>query len=395
MTNRKISILHITNDYSGSTVYKNLVSKLDRLGVAQIVYNPIRRTSLTGKNSIDFETKNSEIIYANILSKYTDRIYYRGKIHKILRDIEAKIDLKLIDIIHAHTWYSDGGVAYLLHEKYNIPYIVTIRNTDLNIFQKYLIHERSFGSQILIKAENVIVISASYKNRLLKERSIQKIKIGLVTKLKIIPNGVDDFWIENAVEKKKLGLKTPVQCLFVGKFTRGKNIIPLQMAINKINIDGVKIQLHLIGGGGKVHKKVMEVVKQNPLTMIYHGKIYELELVKKHFEMASIFAMPSKRETFGLVYVEAMLQGLPILYSSNEGIDGLYVEKIGEKVSSSGVEEIKQKLLLMIEHFDYYEIPILNIIKNHSWHNIAQVFYSIYTRSQDENHLSPSIFQIS
>src|SRR5690606_10005283 len=156
-------ILHITNDYSGSTVYRNLISELDDLGLPQIVYNPIKEESRIGKNLIEFNVKDSEIIYSHILNKTTDRIFFRKKIKKIIRNIETKIDLKKISFIHAHTWYSDGGVAYFLSKKYNIPYIVTIRNSDLNVFQKYLIHERAFGRKILAKAKSVILIAASYK----------------------------------------------------------------------------------------------------------------------------------------------------------------------------------------------------------------------------------------
>src|SRR5690554_437621 len=149
-------ILHITNDYSGSTVYKNLVGELDKLGLSQIVYNPIKEKSRIGKNKIDLNVTDSEIIYSHILNKTIDRIFYRKKIKKILKDIETKIDLSEIKMIHAHTWYSDGGVAYLLSKKYNIPYIVTIRNSDLNVFQKYLFHERSYGRKFLERAEKGI-----------------------------------------------------------------------------------------------------------------------------------------------------------------------------------------------------------------------------------------------
>src|SRR5690606_6051416 len=151
-------ILHITNDYSGSTVYKNLVRELDNLGLSQIVYSQIKKQSEIGKNKVELNTEDSEIIYSHILNKTTDRFFYKQKIKKILKDIESKVDLTKVHFIHAHTWYSDGGVAYLLYKKYKIPYIVTIRNSDLNVFQKYLIHERSFGSKTLENTEKVILI---------------------------------------------------------------------------------------------------------------------------------------------------------------------------------------------------------------------------------------------
>ena len=374
-------VLHITNDYSGSTVYNNLVGELDNLGIPQIVYNPIKEKSRIGKNKIDLNVAGSEIIYSHILNKTTDRIFYKQKIKKILEDIEAKIDLSKIKMIHAHTWYSDGGVAYLLSKKYSIPYIVTIRNSDLNVFQKYLIHERSFGRKILENAKNVILIAASYKQRVLSESSLQKIKAPLEIKFRIIPNGVDAYWINNTIAKKEKP-KEKFNLLFIGKFTDGKNVVPLQLAVNEINKEQELVHLHLIGGGGKAHQKVLDLVKQTPEIMTFYGKIFDLSKLKEHFEKADIFAMPSKHETFGLVYIEALLQGLPVLYTQNEGIDGFYKEKIGEKVVSSEVEEIKRKLLTLMKDYDSYVIPTDKLVVNHNWKEIALTYQNLYITKQ-------------
>src|SRR5699024_4104681 len=104
----------ITNDYSGSTVYKNLFRELDTLGASQIIYNPIREKMRIGKNKIEFKTSNSRIIYSHILNHHIDRAFFPYKVWKTFRDIQNHVDLSKIDFIHAHTWYSDGAVAYLL-----------------------------------------------------------------------------------------------------------------------------------------------------------------------------------------------------------------------------------------------------------------------------------------
>src|SRR5690606_36605034 len=170
--------------------------------------------------------------------------------------------------------------------------------------------------------------------------------------------------------------------LFIGKFTEGKNVVPLQLAVNELNKEKNIVHLHLIGEGGKAHQKVLEQLELNKDTMTYHGKIFDLSKLKEHFENADIFVMPSKHETFGLVYVEAMLQGLPILYTANEGIDGFYEERIGEKVTSSEVEEIKQMLLKLIKNYDSYTIPKQKLIKNHNWKNIALIYQNLYSTEQ-------------
>lgn len=373
-----LKVLHVCNDFSGSPVYKNLISALDNLDVHQIVYNPIRDPGREGKNRIHLKSQESRILYSTILNRVSDRLFYRHKIHKIARDLKSKVDFSSIDVIHAHTWYSDGGVAYLLSKEYGIPYIVTIRNTDLNVFQKYLLHERNFGQKILNAAKDVVLISASYRSRVLALPSLSSIRELLNNKLHVVPNGVDSYWIENACQKKNKS-SSFFNVLFIGKFTRGKNVLNLQKAINIINKGQEQaVHLHLIGGGGNVHDEVLAFVKQNPKTMFFHGEVRDQDRLKEYFEQADIFAMPSKYETFGLVYVEALMQGLPILYTANEGIDGFYNENIGEKVESGDVDEIVFKLQEMIKNYASYVIPTKKIMKNHDWTEIALVYQKIY-----------------
>lgn len=377
------NVLHISNDYTGSKVYRNLVSELDNLGLQQSVYTPLRESSKIGGNHIDFKTVNSGIVYSNILNYHLDRILYRTKIKKILNDIEQRFDFSSIDVIHAHTWYSDGGVAYLLHKKYNIPYVITIRNSDLNVFQKYLIHERAFGMNILKNAQNIILISASYKERVLNEKSLQSIKSNIQDKLMIIPNGVDDFWINNRVYTKKKIDYDKINCLYVGRFTKGKNVDLLQYAIKELNNESINIHLHLVGGGGKDHEKVLKIVSENQDIMTFYGQVRDKNILKEYYSKADIFTMPSSYETFGLVYVEAMLQGLPILYTHNEGIDGFYDDKIGEKVFSIKVSEIKNKIQTIINNYDEYSLPTDKLIENHDWCKIALRYKQVYESARN------------
>lgn len=101
-----VKVLHIANDYAGSTVYMNLVRELDNLAVEQIVYTPIRGTNNVGKNAIEFASDKSEVIYSSILNWHIDRVFYPYKIFKILKDIQRKVDFSQINFIHAHTWYT-------------------------------------------------------------------------------------------------------------------------------------------------------------------------------------------------------------------------------------------------------------------------------------------------
>lgn len=372
-------ILHITNDYSGSTVYKNLIHELDNLGVSQIIYNPIRDKNRIGKNKIEFKDTHSKIIYRYILNYHIDRVFYPYKTWKIFKDIQRQVNLSKVDFIHAHTWYSDGGIAYLLAKKYNIPYMITIRNTDLYVFQKKLRYLHSFGKRILNKAENVVLISPSSKQKVLELSSLAHIKTELSYKLHLIPNGVDSFWINNTIKANSRAINDGLKLLYIGKFSKRKNVVALQKAIVQLNEQYEKnIKLYLVGGGREQEEEVLKLVEKHPNLFVFHGVIYDKNELLKIYRSCDVFAMPSKGETFGLVYIEAMLQGLPILYTRNEGIDGFYDEKIGEAVTIGDVSEIMEKLLLLYENYNTYKINIELLQRNHDWRLIAMKYLSLY-----------------
>jgi len=374
-------ILHITNDYSGSTVYKNLVGELDKLGLAQIVYNPIKEKSRIGKNKIDLTVPDSKIIYAHILNKTTDRIFYRKKIKKIVKDIESKIDLKKVDFIHAHTWYSDGGVAYLLSKKYNIPFMVAVRSTDLDIFYKYLYFDRKFGIEILKSAESIILISQAFKDRLIGILDLETSKNlnNISTKLKIVPNGIDQFWLDNPTPKK-LSISTDrFNLIYVGTFIKRKKLEQVQQAIIKLNNKSPKYHLHIIGGKGENEKKILELINEFPQYFSYYGYISDREELLKLYKQADVFIMPSKRETFGLVYLEALTQGLPIIYVKNEGIDGFY-ENVGETVDPDNIESICKGIMKIENNYEKYNFDLSTILINHNWVLIACKYQQIYQK---------------
>ncbi len=382
-------ILHITNDYSGSTVYKNLIQELDLLGVQQIVYNPVKTVSRIGKNQFEFKTEGSKIIYSHIINNTTDKIFYRFKIKKIYEDLASKVDLKSIKLIHAHTWFTDGGVAYRLHQNYGTPYMVSIRSTGLNDFYTYVIHERQFGKKVLDAAKNIICFSGAYKNRLLNLPVVKPIKGAINKKITVIPHGVADFWIENAnypslnnkrVDKKEINL------LYIGTFKKRKKVSALQNAVIELNrTTGKKINFNIVGGIGPDEKRIKKLLEKHPQHFNYYGIVKDKTQVLQIYRNNDFFVMPSKRETFGLVYIEALLQGLPLLYTKNEGIDGIYDDMIGIKVENQSQKEVKNKLANLIFDNHEFNIPTEKLVLNHNWKTIAKKYFELY--SSDKTNL--------
>ena len=129
-------ILHICSGYSQQKLYRELILELSKNGIKQTVYVPVRSVSEIGKYDIT-GIGNVKVIYSHILFNKHRLLYYL-KIRTVLADIEKHVYLNAIDIVHAHFLFSDGGVAYKIKSKYSIPYLATIRNTDVNVFFKYI-----------------------------------------------------------------------------------------------------------------------------------------------------------------------------------------------------------------------------------------------------------------
>ena len=112
----------------------------------------------------------------------------------------------------------------------------------------------------------------------------------------------------------------------------------------------------------------------------YHGKITDLDAMKSLYRANRIFAMPSKSETFGLVYVEALSQGLSVLWSQGEAIDGMFPETIGESVNPLNVNDIAAKLRKMMAQPESYKALPSDTFEAFRWPAIAQQYAILYNQ---------------
>ena len=371
-----MKVLHLANDFSGSSVYKEMCTAIDKLGVEQIIYNALRFSNKIGINAIEFDNNDSEIIFSKILNNYT-RINFNYKKRKILHDIETKINnIESINIVHAHTWFSDGAVANELYKKYKIPYIVVIRNTDLNLFFKFMVHLRKLGIEILQNAKKIIFISVVYRKRFENHPYLRKFVSLLKDKSIFIPNGVNSYWIKN-VEDRKINIGYPVQLLYIGNNSKNKNVDKLVQAVKLLNEEGGSYTLHLVGPISK--SDIKTTPKESIQNYIYHGPIFEKDKLKAIIRNSDIFTMPSKSETFGLVYIEVLSQGIPIVHTKNEGIDGLY-SNVGEAVNAKSVKDIANGIKKICNNYSKYDFIPKEILLNHDWNNIALEYDQIYQK---------------
>lgn len=372
-------ILYLAEDYIGTMVHHNLCNQLvhckDSLNdVVLYCYN--RKSNA----HLDKRDKYGAIDYSAIVndfkgSEFRYRFDFLYKKKKKLADLLSMVDPSSINVTHAATLFSEGIIAYELNKRYGIPYTVGVRGTDVSLYLKYMFHLWPIGRKILQNASKVIFIAEHIRLKVLSSRMVDSIADDIRVKSVIEHNGIDEYWIEHWCEKKPIEQASKI--IYIGRFDSNKNVERLMDAVKMINDDGRNVHLTLIGGGAERHDAVVARCESQPELYSFVGPIYDKDKLSKALRESDVFAMVSHKETFGLVYIEAMSQGLPVLFSKGQGIDGIFTIKTGEAVDSYNVLDIKRGLSALIENYQTY-VGIGDKIKEFSWKQVAERYIDIF-----------------
>jgi glycosyltransferase involved in cell wall biosynthesis len=371
-------VLHICGDYANQSIYNNLITSIDNKQIDQLVYVPVRNENQLNKN-VNPNLKNTIFFFKKNLQKI-DRFFFKNKINKLQNDLENYLlnNKNGFDLIHAHFLFSDGGVAYELYKKNKTPYIVAVRNTDINFFFKYFFFLRSYGIEILENSSKIIFISPAYKTTLFNKYIPHSKQEIIEKKCKIVPNGLDSFWIENS-HNKVFSKKEKFSFLYVGDFSKNKNLESTIKALKVLKNKGYKIKFNIVGGGGNNEAKIIEIANKENDWITIHARINDKNLMLNHYRANDIFIMPSIYETFGVVYIEALSQGLPVIYSKAQGIDGFFEENtVGVSVNPLDVNSIINKIEWLIENADCISIKSEKILPNFDWEIISSTYQNLY-----------------
>jgi glycosyltransferase involved in cell wall biosynthesis len=334
-----MKILHVNSYYATGKFYKHLYDKQISNGLDIDVFVP----APSSFKKTEFEFGKYTKISTNH-GKY-DRFIFHLKHYKIYKDIVKKYTIVDYAVIHAHSLFSNGYIAMKLKQNYGVPYIVAVRNTDVNTFFKYMVHLRGLGVQILEKADRVIFLSKSYRDNVIENFVPLNLKENIYNKTSIIPNGIDDFWFKNKGNAKNIPDKKNLKLLYVGVINKNKNISTTVKAIRILQQEGYNVKLTIVG---RIQDKfIYNQIKKMPF--INYISLKPKEDLIEIYRGNDIFVMPSKHETFGLVYAEALSQGLPIIYTRGQGFDGQFEEgEVGYGIHCMDAQDIADKLVDII-----------------------------------------------
>jgi glycosyltransferase involved in cell wall biosynthesis len=242
---------------------------------------------------------------------------------------------------------------------------------------KYLFVYKFLMKHIAENATAIIFISdANYHQGIKNYSYLNNNK----NKTRVIYNGVDDFWLSNInVERFSLQRSNDLKLLYIGRLDENKNL-PGTYAACKMLIDsGMGLNLTIVGGTEDELLNLLNL-EALPQWVDYYEFTPNKVDIMNHYRRNDIFIMPSFRETFGLVYVEAISQGCHCICSRGQGIDGVFADfNVTSFCDPKSIDSIKNAIIDASEFDISLDVKKLTsyVNDNFSWSNIAGKYISI------------------
>ena len=249
-------------------------------------------------------------------------------------DLAMSADLDGVDVVHSHTWYAmfGGHLAKLLH---GLPHIVTTHS--LEPMRPWKAEQLGAGGYALSSfcertaveaADAVIAVSSAMRADI--QHAYPQVD---PTRIEVVYNGIDtdEYAYDpatDALERHGVAVGVPT-VLFVGRITRQKGIVHLLDAALEIDSGA---QLVFCAGAPdepEVERATRERVER--LRAQRSGVVWIEEMLPKPdviqlLSHATVFTVPSIYEPLGIVNLEAMACGAPVVASAVGGIPEVVID---------------------------------------------------------------------
>ena len=202
------------------------------------------------------------------------------------------------DIVYGHFLFSGGLAALQVGQKYSLPSVVALGDSDFGIY------ERHFGvehvSDHIRKFSKVIAVSRKIRSMCIDRYHVDP------NKVKTFSNAVDPTMfkpLDKIYARSSLGIsKDPIIGIYVGQFNDNKGVQRVQEAVESI----AGLKMIYIGKGP---------YRPSGPNILFSGELHHSD-IPLHLSSADFFLLPTAAEGSSNAILEAMSCGLPIISSN-------------------------------------------------------------------------------
>jgi len=315
------------------------------------------RGSRSGSLGLKFRKQNGLPVYSWSGINYFPKLKFLQKklyISRYLRMYRLiKADYGEPDIIHCHVAYYAGVGAVGLHRKYHIPLVVT-EHSSAHITGKIPREKKAVVKKVYRDADKLVVVSPFLKKHILAAYAVPEKQIA------VVPNMVDTTFFQpesqlsETMDKENLKKKRPVFRFFsLAALVENKGFDQLIRAFASLE----KIDVELcIGGDGPQRGALEKLCKDlGVCDRVQFLGLLERREVLEQMNLCDAFVLASHYETFGIVYIEALSCGKPVLATSCGGPESIVHQQNGMLVPVGDTHELVKALERMVETIDNYD----------------------------------------
>jgi D-inositol-3-phosphate glycosyltransferase len=289
------------------------------------------------------------------------------------------------DLIHSHYWLS-GMLGMWAQETWKCPHLVMFHSLGA------VKNHTGIGGpepEARIATENAVIKSC---HRILAPTRREKERLitfysALPGKIGVVPCGVDlELFcpMSQSAARRQLGLQPDdTLALFVGRFDSMKGLDRLLEAMSYLQARR-RLRLIIVGGDG-IHtpegKKLLALARAFGVedSIVFSGRIEQKEL-PVYYNAVDMMVMPSYYESFGLVSLEALACGIPVVATPVGVMDAIIQEGLNGQLVANGDAKLLAKAIDRMASVSRSRLSdaIRQTVQMFGWPNIASAIIKEY-----------------
>lgn len=271
-----------------------------------------------------------------------------AEVARYARKVLAVGETEQFDLIHAHDWMTfPAGVA--LAEKTGRPLVIQVHSTE---FDRSGEHVNQYVYDIerhaMHAADTIIAVSNYTRNIIINRYGVPPEKV------EVVYNGVEQHNGCWSSQRQTLPSKTDKIVLFLGRITMQKGPEYFLHAAKRVleKIDNVKFIM--AGDGDMLHGSIELAAQLGIGNRVLFTRFLRGNDVRKVYQMADLYVMPSVSEPFGIAPLEALQNDVPVLVSKQSGIAEAFHNAL--KVDFWDVHEMANKMVAVLKHPPLHDV---------------------------------------
>lgn len=349
---------------------------MDAVKVYRFVYFfPALFEKLAYGSGILYNIRKSPIAFLNIFPFFLSEFFWAIK---IIRQNQVKI-------VHTHWLLPQGLIGAIIHRIIGTPHVATIHGSDVNLIKNFKLLK--ILCRFIVGNSDMITVNSSYM-----KQQLLSIAPDSAEKIQIIPMGVDPekyHDVGNPDLNRKFESNRVI--LSVGRLIDWKGTIYLIDAMPLVLQRYPNALLLIIGSGPEMEHLVQRVHQLTLEENVTFLGVVSNEDLQAYYHAADVFVLPSinksgKTEGLGVVLLEAMASGCPVIGSNVGGIpDIIRDEENGFLVPEQDPSVLAERIVRIFSDANLREKFRKNghsrIEESYTWDTIAERFSEVYLKA--------------